>query len=358
MGNTQRHLLQLTTSVVLSTSITAYAADISFPLEHAKANGHLDEIAVRPGERIVVSINNTCPDRFEYQAIAFEVQPPMSKPGAELEDGSTPCPSVAQAEEKLAAQGFCEMKTQTLSFTHHEDARSYKIDITQRGSADAKILGLSSLDFDATVKKMQESNSCAVPPEMAKKATPLGSAVFLLDIESSPWALGMSGGLTISDVVDPRFAIVDDPASTTTPVGNLVIRDRGAEDSEKLGFAGFLHVHHERWKLKGIPIAGTFGLGIQEQNSISGFVGVSAAAFDLAYLTLGWNWSSVDRLPAGQRLGAAPINDNVLTDLPSKVDSGWFLGISFKLMSPGESFFKKKVAVPEPEEKGKKEVQS
>jgi hypothetical protein len=179
----------------------------------------------------------------------------------------------------------------------------------------------------------------------------LKAATYLLTVESSPWALGMSGGLTISDVVDPRYAVIPDPAGTATPPTTIVIRDKGAEDSQKLGFAGFLHVHHEKWKLGDIPIAGTFGLGIVEDNSLSGFVGVSAAAFDLAYVTLGWNWSSVDRLPAGQRLNAPPINDNVLNDLPSKTDDGWFLGISFKLMSPGESFFKGKVTVaPKPTE--------
>ena len=68
-----------------------------------------------------------------------------------------------------------------------------------------------------------------------------------------------------------------------------------------------------------------------------------AAASDLAYFTLGWNWSAIDRLPAGQQLGAAPMNDNILNNLPKRTDDGWFLAVSFKFMSPGEGFFKGKV---------------
>jgi hypothetical protein len=51
--------------------------------------------------------------------------------------------------------------------------------------------------------------------------------------------------------------------------------------------------------------------------------------------------------------GSSPINDNVLTDLPKRVDDGFFIGFSFRFMSPGESFFTKNI-VTEPEDSGSK----
>lgn len=255
--------------------------------------------------------------------------------------------TAAEARAKLESEGYCELKTQPVSFVHESKYRAYAILIKKKPTFPGAVKGLEESDLDAAVAAMAAATDCTMPDAIKEKAKKLDDANFLVQVEVSPWALGMSGGLTISDVVDPRFAVVNDPNSTTTPPATIVVRDEEAEDSQKLGFGGFLHVHNEKWKLGDVPIAGTFGLGIQEKSSISAFIGVSAAAFDLAYVTVGWNWSSVDRLPAGQEIGAPPINDNVLNNLPKKTDDGWFLAVSFKLMSPGDAFFKGKIT-PQP----------
>lgn len=337
----QRFFGTAVTMLWLGFSSGVYGEDVSVAVDHVAHDNKLREIAVQPGDRVSVSISNTCPDRFDYQALALESAATVDRGGQAAAD-TNKC-TAEQARAKLTNAGFCELKTASLSFTHARSASGYEITIRSKPNQPSPVRGLTKPDLESVVTKMVADANCATPQEATDKSKPLQPFEYFLTVKSSPWALGMSGGLTISAVVDPRFAIVPDPASMTTPPSTIVIRDRGAEDSEKLGFAGFLHVHNERWKIGDVPIAGTFGLGIQEKNSISGFIGVSAAAFDLAYLTLGWNWSSVDRLPAGQDLGAAPISDNVLNTLPSRTDSGWFLGVSFKLMSPGESFFKKKV---------------
>jgi hypothetical protein len=323
---------------------SARAEEASATLDHAVGDRTSRDIEVQPGDRITLTISNTCPDRFDYEHVVFESSPaePDVEDNKALGDGEKKC-SPEEARKKLNSEGYCELKTRSLSFTHERNARAYEILVGPKPNSPAVVRGLKLADFASTATAMTNVAGCAVPKETEKKAVELTKARFLVNVQRSSWALGMSGGLTISDVVDPRFAVIADPASTATPPTKIVVRDRDAEDSQKLGFAGFLHVHNDKWQPFGVPIAGTFGLGMQDNNSINGFLGVSAAAFDLAYLTLGWNWSSVERLPAGQRVGAAPINDNVLNNMPRKTDTGWFLGISFKLMSPGESFFKEKI---------------
>lgn len=345
----QRVLSTGMTVLWLTCSSSAFGEDVSVVVDHVSRERKVREIAVQPGDRVSVAITNTCPDRFDYQALALQSAATVDSNAATAD--STTC-TADEARAKLVREGFCELKTASLSFTHARSASGYEITIRTKPNQPSVIRGLTKPDLDSAVTKMVGDAKCEVPKDATDKSKPLEAFEYFLTVKSSPWALGMSGGLTISDVVDPRFAIVPDSTSTTTPPATIVIRDRSAEDSEKLGFAGFLHVHNEGWKLGDVPIAGTFGLGIQEKNSISGFIGVSAAAFDLAYLTLGWNWSSIDRLPAGQELGAAPINANVLNNLPTRTDSGWFLGVSFKLMSPGEAFFKQKVTTQPQAEPG------
>lgn len=345
-GNAARRVRFIPILVLANPIGSATAEDVTVSFDHAKSGSPAIEISAEPGDRITATIDNTCPDRFDYQSVAFEAAARVSPPAAR----SPACPNVDEAKEKLASEGFCELKTRPVSFVHESKYRAYAILIKKKPALPSSAAqGLKKADFDATVAEMMRADECKVPATTAAKATKLDDANYLVQVETSSWALGMSGGVTISDVVDPRFAVVNDPNSTTVPPATIVVRDEEAEDSQKLGFGGFLHVHNEKWKLGDVPIAGTFGLGIEEKNSISAFVGVSAAAFDLAYLTLGWNWSSVDRLPAGQELGAPPINDNVLNNLPKKTDDGWFLAVSFKLMSPGEAFFKgKTIKTPEP----------
>jgi hypothetical protein len=325
------------TGLVLSAAPgLAGAGEVAVAFDHTKPSV-VTETAATPGDRINVTIANTCPEHFLYEVREFKPSPPAAGAAAPLAPGAT-CPEKT-ANETLVAAGYCKQGLQPLTFVHASDTRTYQILVTKKPGAPASVRGLQESEWNQAIEEMKKQTTCAVPAGLPAKADALADAAYVVNIQKSPWALGMSGGLSISDVVDPRFAVIDDPASTSTPPSTIVIRDRDAEDSQKLGFAGFVHVHNEKWRPWDIPIAGTFGLGMQDQDRISGFVGISAAAFDLAYLTLGWNWSSVDRLPAGQRLGAAPISDNVLNDLPSKTDDGWFLGISFKFMSPGESFY-------------------
>jgi hypothetical protein len=347
----------LTAWALFQSSVTI-AADLApaptATFDQVTQNNVISRASVDPGDSIVVLIKRTCPDRFDYQYTAlYDAVDTTQSGGASVADASC---KLDDAKKALASSGYCSFADQTVSFIHDKKASGYEIRVTKKEAGQKNIWGLKPDDFNTAAQELVGGGvPCAVEKkvedELAKKRSALDNASYQVMVASSPWALVMSGGLTISKVTDPRFAVVTDSSSKTTPPGKIVIRDRSAEDSQRLGFAGFLHLHNQAWNFGDIALAGTAGFGIDEKSSISGFLGVSAAAWDNAYLTVGWNWRSVDRLPAGQSLGAAPISDNVLSSLPTRTASGFFIGISYKLMSPGESFFKSKTTqTPKPAE--------
>ena len=53
---------------------------------------------------------------------------------------------------------------------------------------------------------------------------------------------------------------------------DIAVCNRGAEDDQVLGFAGFIHMNHRRWKTWA-PLS--FGLGIGEESKLSFFLGTS-----------------------------------------------------------------------------------
>jgi hypothetical protein len=340
---------------------SAHAADLSIAFDHASEKNLTRRLDAKPGDRIKATITNTCATHFLYAAVAMKNAPVAANAAAGAhtnEHGlmAMRCGETA-ARKLLATEGYCELASQDLDFVHAGDNTGYVIDIRRQPGAPAASLGLSKEDFAAAVTTIAAGEGCAVPGDVKSLAKKLEERTYYVSVRDTPWALGMSGGVSISKVVDPRYAIVADPGSTANPADTIVIRDAGAEDQRKIGFAGYLHVHHERMQWHGIPFALTFGLGIDEQNTMSTLLGFSAAAADLAYITLGWNWAAIDRLPAGQQLNKKPINDNVLNNLPKRTDSGLFLGVSFKFMSPGEAFFTGKVVPKIDTEKPKSSAQ-
>jgi len=351
--------LRIYCGCLLACSAAAHAETLTVDFDHASESNLTRTLEPKPGDEITATVTNTCPGHFLYASTVLKKtqkpEPPSPPGGPHM--AMRPIPAtcgVPGAKNSLLKGGYCQFESQKVEFIHTGDNAGYIIELRKKEEAPAKVLGLTKEDYEAAIDEISQAATCDVPAGVAKKAKKLDETKYLISARASPWAIGMSGGVSISNVVDPRFAIINDPASTATPPGTIVIHDKRADDNQAVGFAGYLHVHHERFKIGSVPLAVTLGLGIDDQSAINTMVGLSAAAGDLAYITFGWNWRSVDRLPAGQELGMAPISDNVLGGLPKRTDSGWFLGVSFKFMSPGEGFFKGKV-VPKVEKEEEEE---
>lgn len=332
-SNMQRTQLPFVAAWLFSIPGVLFADTIDVRFDHAKDGNATQNIDASPGDAIRVTIEQTCPEFFDFVHSSFsEIRVDPTESGG--------CGRDPQAA--LAKKNHCILKAQTLEFTHSPDASTYLIEVTRK-QGDAEPTGITQEMFQEFT-----SNNCDIPAQWSASPKKLPDRRYVLNVDST-WALGMSGGFTISSVTDPRYAVIDDPGSVTTPPGSIVVQNGAAEDEYNLGFAGFVHVHNRKWRWKDISIAPTFGIGVGDQNTLSGFAGVGFGAGNIGYINVGWNWRQVDRLPTGQQLGAPPISDNVLSDIPKRVDDGWFIGFSFRFMSPGESFFTGKTVQPDVE---------
>lgn len=55
----------------------------------------------------------------------------------------------------------------------------------------------------------------------------------------------------------------------------------------------------------------------------------------------GWTGGQVDRLPSGQAVDAPPISDNVLSNLDSSFEHGFFVGLTFSFNAKKDEDFTK-----------------
>jgi hypothetical protein len=170
------------------------------------------------------------------------------------------------------------------------------------------------------------------------------------------WEQSVAGGFIGSDHKDPQFS------TYTRPVNNQTLTfveqepsDRGNE--ARLGLSSFIHLYHEgfeRWTQNGIwaknllPTGFSFGLGIGEQNRTSYSVGPSWRFGDKGFLTVGYSWAPVDRLPAGVRTcprssesceaNLAITDPNRISSLSQRTKGAAFISLSYSFITLG-SFF-------------------
>ncbi|MEN7341886.1 MAG: hypothetical protein AAAFM81_03050 [Pseudomonadota bacterium] len=336
--------------VTLMLCVEASASE-TLEIDHSKKSALTLKAA--PGAFVEFNVVNTCPVFFNYQTDVIRDLPESTAGGVKLAAALPKCEDDA-LKKFLTENRLCEMGTKKLSTVHGKDVTAYEIKISRNdGSTDA-VTGFSPTAF-ANLKSSLKKASCPTTPAaiaaIKAKGSSLENTTRLVSVETNPWSIGLSGGFTASRLTDPVFAVVPNSESTADPAGTIVVGVPGAEDSFSPAAVGFVHAHNRNWQIgeSGIYIAPTFGLGVEESGDFNMFAGI---AFDFGnqwYINLGVNGRQVDRLPSGQRLGEAPINDNVLADLPTRFDTGLYVGFSFAFASPGEDFFKGKVGTVKPD---------
>jgi hypothetical protein len=270
--------------------------DVAFPPQH-----------LAPGDQFEVRIQHTCESAFTY---AFK-----------------PVANAASRSSARITPSACPVENTSVSvcIRHEQQYGAYLVEIVQ------KPVESPLAELEGSIKD-------------------LSSVTLTVPVVHNPWYLDFTSGFTLSELTDPIWA-----GDTQTGADGMeitrIVRDRQAEDDANLGIAAFTHVSHDKW---GGPVAGYFGpsigLGIDERNEASYYVGLSwlmgdvaGAIGDRAALTFGYQWGSVDRLPAGVSVGD-PIDDvNTLADLPTRIDGGFFFSLSFSFLG-GRDTFEKKVA--------------
>lgn len=237
-------------------------------------------IGVGDNEAFTVAIDQTCPAVFDYTIEKIERRSP--------EDALTP-----KAGGKVALP---PLQTHNLTIVHEERYSGYTVSIVRK-SHEEECQGSDKLDDREIVINTPGS-----------------------------WDLSFSGGFTMTSLRNRSFYLRPHPSDAAK---KQVQEDLEASDDVNLGIATFVHLYHHRMPL----LAGTFGLGIRDGNKTEYFLGGGLRFNDKATLNAGLVLGPVLRLPSGVNTTDPITDDNVLNDLPTRVQKGFFVGISYSFIN-------------------------
>ncbi len=264
-------------------------------------------IQLEQGEELTINIIHTFQECFKYNFEAVPVTPPKS-----AIQGDTPPPPLQE-------------KTVTFHVNHDRSFGSYKITITKKD------------DLTGTLKTQCD----AVSPQKPDTYT--------VTVGTYGWTLGFAGAFTADKLTDPVFSLhpgTQQGADGQPTKGYFVEKNKGAEDSFRLGSAAMIHLYHSnpnRLKFLGIrhydiywaPLS--FGLGINGGSQAHYFLGTSVKFGDQAFLTVGGVFGPRKRLPDG--ITNFTTDQNALSSLPTKNGSALFVGISYTFISVSKDTF-------------------
>lgn len=248
-------------------------------------------LRLRDGEVFFVVIENTSPAHFIYEVKGQEKEVPSNE-RLEADDPNKSLVAV------------------TLPVRHESRFGGYIVRITSKTGAPVA----------AADKRNLEIFELEVP------------------VDTLEWDYEFAGAFTVSDLTDPTYSLqareVDDEEQM------FIIRDRDAEDKTKLGIGAFTHLFHTRFP----AVALSFGLGINEDNKTTYFVGPSWRWGGKGALTAGVTFGSVARLPAGARENERATNTNILNELGSRTANRFFLSFSYSFLGNIRDRFEKPFA--------------
>ncbi len=159
--------------------------------------------------------------------------------------------------------------------------------------------------------------------------------------ENDHWALELAGGFTASGIRQPFYAVSGSSNGGVTT--STVQRLREKEGKLDKGMGAMIHVYNTRhpW------CAATFGLATGTESAVTYFPGVSLRLGGVMWISLGAALGQQAVLPGDLREGSVVTDPNALTNLPTKPARGWFAGLSFAFLSPGEPALKKPFNTPD-----------
>ena len=234
-------------------------------------------IGVGDNEAFTVAINQTCPAVFDYAIEKIERRPP--------EDALT-----------QKAGGAVPLQTHNLTIVHEEKYSGYVVSIVRKSN----------------------QVECQGSDKLADR-------VIVINTPGS-WDLSFSGGFTMTSLRNRSFYLRPHPSDAAK---KQVQEDLEASDDVNLGIATFVHLYHHRMPL----LAGTFGLGIRDGNKTEYFLGGGLRFNNKATLNAGLVLGPVLRLPNGVNTTDPITDDNILNNLPTRVQKGFFVGISYSFIN-------------------------
>ena len=240
-------------------------------------------LRLQDGEEFSVSIANTCPQKFAYEVRGIRREAPQPTPRSEI-------------------RSLPPLSTKNINVVHSDSYGGYVV----------------------VISVANEEVACATG-----NGGPLESKTFIIFTPEPPdWNVSMSGGFTISGLIDPVYAIKPHP---TTPGDKQLVEHIDRRDSANLGLAAFVNTYHER-----VPWIGpSFGLGVRGTNETEYYVGGGVRLSDKTTINFGAVFGPVAQLPATVSLGETVNDENVLTTLPTRIERSWFIGFSYSFIAVG-----------------------
>jgi len=262
---------------------SADAGKVIVKFNHYQDNEHqFYKKRLKDGERFVVRISQTDSTAFTYTIQGIEVvQETKSAPGEQIK--SLPTDQV------------------DLEMEHDERYGGYVVRIRRKAGKDSS----------PTLKDVD----------------------LIISVNTQKWRFSFSGAFTITGLTDPVY--VGREVTQNGETYEVVDEEYSAQDEVALGVGAFAHVYHPTF-----PIGGAFGLGVTQQSITTYYLGLSYSLGEIVHLTAGPVFGPVARLPTGVSLGDSISSANDLSDLDTKIDVSWFVGITFGFLGSDEAFKK------------------
>lgn len=269
-------------------------------------------------DRLDIRINNTYSKAFEW-SLAAETTP--SDTSAELEGRR-----VRSATETVTF----EPDAHTIRQVHQHIYGRYVLTVTRKAA-------YATLPYIAV--KVGDENRFLCD-----------TFIWTVEVEHDPWTVDVSGGFAVNWVTNPVWQVIGEGEGDA--LKNYVVRDPEAEGGPRVEPGIFIHTSHEA-----LPLAATFGIGVNANESPSYFVGATVRFGTKAAAMFGAAFSRVDVLPAGVQESASddlengfPVSDpNVLANLRDRTHTGLYFGFTYSFITTGEETITKSFAPPKDE---------
>ena len=330
-------------------------AEESLQFDHWTNKDATSRVAVPVGEYFGITVENTCP-KFtlipeEVPEIASGPQPAPAIPGKVTFDEVFDCVAAAQSVKVSNRQADVNQRVRVVEV----DKTTAPVRVFKPGDG---LAGKTAADVRTQVEaRLNLIPELARAPNrrafdigvLEKELKDLGEVKDLkpvtydVYVEESGFIYEFGAGFFRSSLTDPRFAI--DPATTT------VMRNSSAEDDFANGVLSLVHMSYRGQRKLLEHFALSFGLGSRDGGDLDMFAGVSLRLGRVGFITFGQNFGKVERLPTGQQIGAAPINDNALSDLPTRNDSATFLAWTFPFLGNARAALEGPFEEAQPEKK-------
>jgi hypothetical protein len=152
-------------------------------------------------------------------------------------------------------------------------------------------------------------------------------------ITGPEWRYGVIGGVALSGLRDRKYEI------TTAEGGAKQFVEAPSESQSAVGYdtMALANVYYSRTFLRTVNFGAAVGFGTSS-TSARLFFGPSVVFGRYFVFTGGWALGNVATPPQGQALGAAPVTDNVLNSLGSRVALRPYFGLGFTWIDRRDQF--------------------